>query len=82
MHLALLQAAQGKLAMAGAFGETPEGALFIFQDVTKQVSHIARSPETSQHPKHLHLHLHVTMHPCMEHALDTTVSIQAGTNAW
>ena len=31
------QAEAGKVVMAGAFGETPEGALFIFKDATPEV---------------------------------------------
>lgn len=34
----LPQAEAGKMVMAGAFGETPEGALFIFKDSTPEVS--------------------------------------------
>ncbi|KXZ41290.1 hypothetical protein GPECTOR_574g619 [Gonium pectorale] len=30
------QAEAGKMVMAGAFGETPEGALFIFKNTTKE----------------------------------------------
>lgn len=33
-----IQAEAGKMVMAGAFGETPEGALFIFKDSTPEVS--------------------------------------------
>jgi hypothetical protein len=33
----LKQAEKGKMVMAGAFGETPEGALFIFKDVSAEV---------------------------------------------
>lgn len=31
------QAEAGKMVMAGAFGETPEGALFVFKDATLEV---------------------------------------------
>ncbi|KAG2450581.1 hypothetical protein HYH02_005082 [Chlamydomonas schloesseri] len=30
------QAEAGKMVMAGAFGETPEGALFVFRDTTPE----------------------------------------------
>ncbi|GLC33199.1 hypothetical protein PLESTM_000035100 [Pleodorina starrii] len=30
------QAEAGKMVMAGAFGETPDGALFVFKDSTRE----------------------------------------------
>lgn len=36
---AALQADAGKLVMAGAVGETPEGAVFVFKDISKEVGH-------------------------------------------
>ena len=37
MRCPCAQAEAGKVVMAGAFGETPEGALFIFKDATPEV---------------------------------------------
>ena len=44
------QAETGKLVMAGAYGETPEGALFIFKDATPEVRQWGHAEAAANEP--------------------------------